>query len=101
MIIQARWIFKLITKVSGEPIIGFAIYPFIVVYDKMDKQLVNHEEIHIEQQKELYFIPFFIKYFWELAFKGYDDISFEREAYANDDDLNYLKRRPRYAFLDY
>jgi hypothetical protein len=37
----------------------------------------------------------------ELYTKGYHNISFEREAYTNDHDLNYLKKRRIFAFRRY
>ena len=55
-------------------------------------------------------IPFFIVYVtefligylkyrnWQLA---YMNISFEREAYANEKDLYYLKQRSFWRFLKY
>ena len=33
--------------------------------------------------------------------KGYMSVSFEREAYANEYDLNYLKKRKLFGFYDY
>lgn len=60
-------------------------------------ETVNHEEIHYSQQKEWLFIGFFILYFIEFIFKGYMNISFEREAYNNSSNLNYLKTRKHYA----
>lgn len=58
---------------------------------------INHEAIHFAQQKEWLFIGFFILYLVEFIFKGYMNISFEKEAYNNSMDLNYLKSRKRYA----
>ena len=58
---------------------------------------INHEAIHFEQQKEWLFIGFFILYLVEFIFKGYMNISFEKEAYTHSVDLNYLKTRKRYA----
>jgi len=67
----------------------------------------NHEAIHIEQQKELLVIPFYVIYLLEYAFKivrygfdidlAYHCISFEREAYNNQNDLNYLSTRKHFA----
>lgn len=60
-------------------------------------ETINHETIHFAQQKELLFIGFFLIYFIEFIFKGYYNISFEREAYKYCQDLNYLKTRKHYA----
>ena len=84
---------------------GMALFPFVLVkydFDKANGTFVNHEKIHLRQQLELLILPFFIWYFLEyfvrlLHYKNtnlaYRNISFEREAYANDDDLQYLKKR--------
>ncbi|MEG1200098.1 MAG: hypothetical protein RSD53_11940, partial [Algoriella sp.] len=69
---------------------------------KENKTLINHETIHIIQQVELLVIPFYIWYLTEYLFrliqyknqhKAYRNISFEREAYANEKNPNYLKER--------
>ena len=77
---------------------------------KENSVLINHEKIHLTQQLELLMIPFFVIYFleflirllqyrnWELAYRN---ISFEREAYANEKDLNYLKKRPFWNFITF
>jgi hypothetical protein len=92
---------------------GLTIFPFIII--KNDKRkgfevLINHEKIHIRQQLELLVLPFFIWYGIEflmrlIQFKdkneAYRNISFEREAYANEKDPNYLKRRSFYKFFRY
>ena len=93
--------------------IGITIFPFIFLRDpklKEDKTLINHETIHIIQQVELLVIPFYIWYFTEYAYrliqykdqhKAYRNISFECEAYANENNPNYLKERKFYNFLKY
>ena len=92
---------------------GMAIYPFIFLKDKSLKNnpiLINHERIHLRQQIEMLWIFFFLWYGIEflirwIQFKNanlaYQNISFEREAYANEMDLNYLKHRKFWAFLKY
>ncbi len=92
---------------------GITLFPFIFLLRKEDKrnpELVNHERIHIRQQLELLVLPFFIWYIIEflirlLQFKNrreaYLNISFEREAYKNEKDLDYLKKRPFWFFLKF
>jgi hypothetical protein len=92
---------------------GLAVFPFVFVKYRLDKEnetFVNHERIHLRQQLEMLVIPFFIWYFMEflirfIQFKkwslAYQNISFERESYANEKDLDYLKRRPLWDFLKY
>jgi hypothetical protein len=92
---------------------GFTLFPFVFLTDKKDKEhdvLMNHEKIHIRQQVELLIIVFFVWYFMEyfvrlIQFRNrreaYYNISFEREAYANEKDLDYLKKRSFWNFLKY
>ena len=80
---------------------AITIWPFIFVrkecsFDEVD---LNHENIHGKQQLELLIIFFYLIYLVEWIIKGYRNISFEREAYGNEDNLNYLKTRKHYAWL--
>lgn len=65
--------------------------------------VLNHERIHTAQMKELGYVLFYILYLLEwvvrLFKKGnaYRNISFEREAYQHEKDLNYLSKRPKWA----
>lgn len=92
---------------------GIALYPFVILKEsefKSNRSLINHEYIHIKQQQELlvvlfyffYYIEFLIRLFqyknWNLAYRN---TSFEREAYQNEKDLNFLKTRPFWNFLNY
>ncbi len=73
----------------------------------LSDELMNHERIHSAQQRELLFVFFYLSYLVEwlvrLPMRGnaYRNISFEREAYANQRDLNYLRRRQPYAWRHY
>ena len=89
---------------------GFlAINLFGLLFCKKDAKtndvIVNHESIHTSQMKEMLYIPFYLWYVTEwlikLLFKGnaYRNISFEREAYDNQYNLNYLKERKRYNWI--
>ena len=81
---------------------GIALYPFIILRNK-DYSLIriNHERIHLAQQKEMLVIFFFLWYIIEGIIKGYDNISFEKEAYKNQHDLGYLTKRRFWSFLKY
>lgn len=68
--------------------------------------LINHERIHTAQMRELLFIPFYLVYLiewlWRLAslknwYAAYKALSFEREAYSNGDNPDYLSSRPHFA----
>ena len=68
---------------------------------------LNHEEIHTAQMKELWYVFFYLWYVTEwlvrLFMKGnaYRNISFEREAYANEEHIDYLENRKRFAWIKY
>ena len=74
---------------------------------EMDERLLNHERIHTHQMLEMLLVGFYLWYVIEwlirLPMKGnaYRNISFEREAYANECNLNYLKKRKLYSWLKY
>ena len=92
---------------------GLAIYPFIFLKNKTLSNnwlLINHERIHLKQQLELLWVFFFIWYAFEFLFhlirlrnwnEAYKSISFEKEAYKNEGNPNYLKDRNFWAFLNY
>jgi hypothetical protein len=69
--------------------------------------LVNHERIHTAQMLEMVVVPYYIWYVVEwvvrLFMRGnaYENLSFEREAYSNMYDFDYLKKRRHYAWLRY
>jgi len=110
IIISNRILVKIITFNFARAI---TIFPFIFVSDiksKDDKVLINHEMIHIRQQIEMLIIPFYIWYFLEFIFRwiqfgtrydAYINISFEKEAYANEINLNYNKSKKFWSFLKY
>jgi hypothetical protein len=92
---------------------GLAFFPFVFVKYRLDKEnavFVNHERIHMRQQLEMLVIPFFIWYIIEFLIRlgqfkkwslAYRNISFEREAYANEKNMDYLKNRSFWMFLKY
>lgn len=90
---------------------GMAFFPFVFVKHSVDRQndtFLNHEKIHLRQQIEMLVLPYYIWYLLEFCLRwiqyrnfdlAYRNISFEREAYANERNLDYLKRRKFWAFL--
>lgn len=85
---------------------GLTLFPFVFVKYRADKEnlvFINHERIHLQQQLELLIIPFYIWYIFEFFIRliqyknknlAYRNISFEREAYGNESDLEYIRHRP-------
>jgi hypothetical protein len=77
---------------------------------EIDELTINHEEIHTAQMKELWYVFFYLWYVVDWLVKlviyrnfrdAYVNVVFEREAYANETDLEYLSNRKGYAFLDF
>lgn len=75
------------------------LWPFMFARDPLNEIDINHEKIHGKQQLELLIIFFYLIYIIEWIFKGYRNISFEREAYINERNLDYLKSRKHFAWL--
>lgn len=89
---------------------AITLWPFVFTHDDMDEETINHELIHGEQEKEMLFIPFLLWYGIEYIVrrfqygrhnKAYRNISFERESYANENNLEYLKNRKHFSWLKY
>ena len=107
MIIVWQSLFKN-TKISA-----ITLFPVILLRKREslhDKILINHEKIHLRQQLELLIIFFYLwyvieYYFWYFrlrdSFLAYKYISFEREAFAMEDDHDYLKTRKLWSFWKY
>ena len=98
------------TRLLQKNVIAIALYPFIIVNKnkKIDSCTINHEKIHLRQQIELLILPFYVWYIIEYLIKlikyrntnkAYKHISFEKEAYLNENDLMYLKTRKSFSFL--
>ena len=73
---------------------------------QLNKIDINHEAIHTKQMQEMLYIHFYIWYIIEYLiklFKGnaYRNLSFEREAYNNQYNLNYLNNRKHYSWIKY
>lgn len=69
---------------------------------------INHESIHWAQEKELLIVGFYLLYVLEFFFRlitkwcwheAYRSISFERECYENEADMNYTRNRKRFQWV--
>jgi len=96
---------------------GITLWPYIILQEKYrdnsyyfekGKVTINHETIHIKQQQEMLVLPFYIWYGLEYIIKlfihgkdAYRNLSFEREAYGNENDFEYLKNRKPYSWIKY
>lgn len=93
-------------------IAAITLSPFGIYFDNekymKDKYIVNHEKIHWKQQLEMLIIFFYIWYILEFIIRifingnnAYRKLSFEQEAYDNDNNLLYLENRKHYAWIKY
>ena len=101
----------IVKQIKHLGISGITLFPFIILRDKalkQDKRIMNHERIHIRQQLELLVLPFYVLYLIEFGvgflkyknrMEAYMNISFEKEAYKNDVNLNYLNDRKWWAWV--
>lgn len=94
---------------------ALTLLPFIFVRSsykgKLSTVIENHEKIHLRQQAEMLVIFFLIWYVVEYVIrwicygfnhgKAYKNISFEREAYKKQSNLDYPRTRKHYAFLNF
>lgn len=96
------------------PVKGFrAINLFGILFARKEQplpnsEIINHELIHTRQMLELLVIGFYLWYVVEWLIKwlvyrdrlvAYRNIGFEREAFENEANPDYLKSRRRYRFL--
>jgi len=81
---------------------GITIFPFIFLRNEMKGNIntIKHENIHLRQQAECLIIFFYIIYFINYLInrfkknshiEAYKNILFEKEAYDNENNLNYFK----------
>ena len=92
---------------------ALAIWPLIILREdslRGDPVLIRHERIHLKQQVELLWVFFFLLYLLEFLAKiiiyrelkrAYRNISFEREAYAHESEIDYLRHKPLWSFVRY
>ena len=105
--------------------VAITIGPFILTKRKdLNEVTINHESIHWAQEKETLIIGFYLLYvlmfLWEFVRclcdskhgkidgytwrnstwkRAYRSILFEREAYNNEKNEEYIKNRRHYAWL--
>ena len=105
-------IIRVKTKLFPQGYKAITIGPFVItkpntVLDPID---IQHENIHWTQEKEMLIIPFFLWYVIEFFIrliiyrnwnKAYKNISFEQEAYNNQEDSEYIKNRKHYNWIKY
>lgn len=101
---------RILSALAPIDIHAITIGPFVFCRKEISETTKNHENIHWQQYLDLGIILFpilyyfyYAKYFFLTGDKkaAYYLIPFEREAYANQEDLNYWKNRKRFSWLNY
>ena len=91
----------------GRSFLAITLGELILTTDELDAYELNHELIHVAQQRELLYLPFFLWYALEWlillikyrdGMQAYRNIRFEREAYQHQYDLTYLQHRRHYHY---
>lgn len=117
------WVAIILLRGSEQKVVYNSVLPFprfkcinicgyLLARSELTEKNVNHESIHTEQMKELWYIGFYLWYFGEWLYqsivrifnsemKAYCYITMEQEAYENDDNLEYLATRVKYAWWKY
>ena len=100
-----------LSKLLPSGVIGITLAPFGIFFRRESYMKyanhTNHEKIHWKQQMEMLIIFFYIWYGIEYVIRlfgtgnAYRAISFEQEAYDNDDKYRYLLQRKAYAWTKY
>jgi hypothetical protein len=101
---------KLLSKISPIDVWAVSVGPFVWCRGELSETTKRHETIHFQQQLEMMFVLKWVLYFAFYAIgrlrygswkEGYYENPFEREAYAKQDEHDYLKNRKRYAWLEF
>ncbi|TZF83819.1 hypothetical protein FW774_10155 [Pedobacter sp. BS3] len=99
---------------AGRSTTAMALWPVILINRKLrgkplSAELINHERIHHRQQLEMLLLLFYLWYCSEFLVRylkyrnwnqAYRNISFEREAYTHEHNLNYLDTRKLWSFIN-
>ena len=106
---QNLQIINFFTIFFGEQMNAVTLYPYIFTrYSETASNIINHEKIHCEQYKEtliigyyfIFFINYIINWFYYLdVHKAYRNVLFEKEAYENMNNYDYLKYRRRFSWI--
>ena len=71
-------------------------------YKPLSARCINHESIHNAQAKDCHgYFLYYLRYLGQWIKYGYRNCPFEREAYDNQNDLNYLDNRKPEAWKKY
>lgn len=109
MIIENDLVPDICSAISGMSISAVTVFLWVFVKPiyMADKGLITHESIHIEQYKETFFLGFFLIYAYDFIrgifrkeswAEAYMNTRFEKEAYENQYNEEYLITRKKYCW---
>lgn len=102
-----RVIFNNVIPFKGFSAINICGVMFARTGTVVDDTLLRHESIHTAQMKEMWYVGFYLLYIlewlWRMAegrsaHDAYRAIRFEKEAYAEEQDITYLDNRKPFAW---
>jgi len=106
---KIKLINKYLDVFLSKNVAAITLCPFgIYTRENPSEKTINHEKIHWKQQVEMLVLPFYICYLIEYLIRlflddgnTYNSLSFEREAYDNDKNVEYISKRKPYSWLKY
>ena len=99
-----------LSKIAPINIFAISLFIFIFCKETLTTKYKLHEIIHFQQQLELFFIGFLILYglFYIIGYlkykngqEAYYQNPFEKEAFDNQNTINYLINRKRFSWIKY
>ena len=103
---------KFVSFITFGTAIGITLAPFGIYIQEQyikNEEVINHESIHWQQQMEMLIIFFYLWYGIEWLIRlfvngkehAYYLLSFEQEAFSNENDLKYLNKRKHYIWIKF
>jgi hypothetical protein len=111
LIILSNRVINIISLLFSQknPLNGWTLGPIIIIrsHEYCTPSMVNHELIHVRQFWEtfgLFLVWYPIEYCWHRLWgashvTSYARVSFEQEAYRNENNKNYLQERAWFAWF--
>tara|TARA_B100000686_G_C16397890_1_gene765776 strand:- start:185 stop:550 length:366 start_codon:yes stop_codon:yes gene_type:complete len=99
-----------LSKLSPINIWAISLVFWVFCRGKLSESGRRHETIHFQQWIELALVGFLVLYVWfwlvgliiyRNGARAYRENPFEREAYDNENNVDYLRDRKRYSWVKY
>jgi hypothetical protein len=107
--IYCDWVCNIASKINGFQVDGSEFIPCVIILRRgCPESIVRHETVHYEQMLECLFVFWYLIYLFNYLINliryrdhkiAYKYILFEREAYNNQNNANYIGIRKRYNWL--